>query len=221
NVIRATMFAAPQIKTDAQLKVGIFGISSTGSESDSATTLVLRRLGLKREDVTIKEIGVERLTPLRNGAVSATLLGEPQRTEAINLGLRVVADLYAERIPWLYSGLTVDATYLKAHRDTLMRFMKATIEGNHIAVTDEKRAKEVLAKELKLSDPNVINASYANFKAETPINAEIDRKGAENVLASVAPPGASRNLDDYIDTSLTDDLRKQGFMDAMAKKYGR
>ncbi len=221
NVIRATMFAAPQIKTDAQLKGGIFGISSTGSESDSATTLVLRRLGLKREDVTIKEIGVERLTPLRNGAVSATLLGEPQRTEAINLGLRVVADLYAERIPWLYSGLTVDATYLKAHRDTLMRFMKATIEGNHIAVTDEKRAKEVLAKELKLSDPNVINASYANFKAETPINAEIDRKGAENVLASVAPPGASRNLDDYIDTSLTDDLRKQGFMDAMAKKYGR
>src|SRR5262245_36788956 len=68
NVIRATMFAAPQIKTNAELKGGIFGISSEGSESDSATTLVLRRLGLTRADVAVKEIGTDRLTPLRNGA---------------------------------------------------------------------------------------------------------------------------------------------------------
>ena len=221
NVNRATMFAAPQVKNDAELKGGIFGISSVGSESDAATTLVLQRLGLKREDVTVKEIGVERLTPLRTGAVTATLLGEPQRTQALSMGLRVVADLYAERIPWLYSGLTVDTRYLHDNRETLLRFLRATIEGNHIAVSDEKRGKQVLAKELKLSDPKIIDASYANFKAETPLNAEIDREGAENVLSAVAPLGASRNLDDYIDMSLTDDLRKQGFMNAMEKKYAK
>jgi ABC-type nitrate/sulfonate/bicarbonate transport system substrate-binding protein len=221
NVNRATMFAAPQIRTDAELKGRIFGISSAGSESDAATTLVLQRLGLKREDVIIKEVGVERLTPLLTGAIAATLLGEPQRKQAMDMGLRVVADLYAERIPWLYSGLVVDADYLKNNRETLLRFLKATIEGNHIAIREENRAKAVLVKELKLSDPNVIDASYANFKAETPPNAEIDRRGAENVLTSVAPPGASRNLDDYIDMSLTDDLRKQGFMAAMEKKYGK
>ena len=82
NIIRNTMFAAPQIKTDADLKGGIFGISSAGSESDSPTSLVLRRLGLTREDVTVKEIGVDRLTPLRRGAIAATLLGEPQRSQA-------------------------------------------------------------------------------------------------------------------------------------------
>lgn len=220
NVNRATMFSAPQIKTDAELKGKIFGISSVGSESDAATTLVLRRLGLKREDVIVKEVGVERLTPLRSGAIAATLLGEPQRTEALSMGLRVVADLYAERVPWLYSGLVVDADYLKNNRDTVLRFLKATIEGNHLAIKDGTRAKAVLAKELKLSDPKVIDASYANFKAETPVNAEIDAKGAENVLTSIAPPGASRNLADYIDTSLTDELRRQGFMTAMEKKYG-
>src|SRR5258705_10740520 len=121
NVVRATMFAAPQVKTNADLKGGIFGISSMGSESDSLTTLVLRRLGLTRADVTVKEVGVERLTPLRSGAIAATLLGEPQRSEAFALGLRVVADLYAEKIPWLYSGLTVDRAYLKGNRDTLKR----------------------------------------------------------------------------------------------------
>jgi ABC-type nitrate/sulfonate/bicarbonate transport system substrate-binding protein len=221
NVNRATMFAAPQLRTDAELKGRIFGISSAGSESDAATTLVLQRLGLKREDVIVKEVGVERLTPLLTGAIAATLLGEPQRKQAVDMGLRVVADLYAERIPWLYSGLVVDADYLKNNRETLLRFLKATIEGNHIAIRDENRAKAVLVKELKLSDPNVIEASYANFKAETPPNAEIDRRGAENVLTSVAPLGASRNLNDYVDMSLTEDLRKQGFMAAMEKKYGK
>jgi hypothetical protein len=35
------------------------------------------------------------------------------------------------------------------------------------------------------------------------------------------PRTVSRNLDDYIDASLMDDLRKQGFFAAIEKKYGR
>ena len=221
NVIRSTMFTAPNVKTAADLKGGIVGISSVGSESDSTTTLALRRLGLTRQDVTVKEIGVDRFAAVRDGRIAATVLGEPTRSEAFAAGLNPIFDFYAERIPWLYSGLTVDRTYLKEHRDTLVRFMKATIEGNYLAITDEKRAKDVLAMELKLTDPKIIDTSYSNFKSETPPNAEIDRVGAENILATVAPPGASRNLDDYIDTSLTDGLHAEGFIDAMEKKYGK
>jgi NitT/TauT family transport system substrate-binding protein len=221
NVIRSTMFTAPNVKAAADLKGGIIGISSAGSESDSAATLALRRLGLTRQDVIVKEIGVDRLPAVRDGLVAATVLGEPQRSEAFALGLNPILDFYAERIPWLYSGLTVDHGYLRDHPDTLMRFLRATIEGNYLAVADEKRAKDVLARELKLSDPKIIDASYANFRAETPRNAEIDRAGAENILAAVAPRNASHNLDDYIDTSLTDGLRAEGFIDAMEKKYGR
>jgi hypothetical protein len=36
----------------------------------------------------------------------------------------------------------------------------------------------------------------------------------------VAPANASRNLGDYIDMSLTDGLRAEGFFDAMRRKYG-
>jgi ABC-type nitrate/sulfonate/bicarbonate transport system substrate-binding protein len=213
------MFAAPHVKTAADQKGGIIGISSAGSESDSTTTLALRRLGFTRQDVTVKEIGVDRLAVLRADQVAATVLGEPQRSEAFALGLQPIFDFYAERIAWLYSGLTVDNDFLGDHRDTLLRFLKATIEGNYLALTDEKRAKEVLARELKLSDPKIIDTSYTNFRAETPPNAEIDRAGAENILATVAPPGASRNLDDYIDTSLIEELRAEGFIVAMEKKY--
>src|SRR5436190_4309005 len=95
NLIRTTMFAASHIRTNPELKGGVFGISSEGSESDSATSLVLQRLGMTRKDVIVKEIGTDRLTPLRNGTIAATVLGEPQRTQAIAMGLRIVSDLFA------------------------------------------------------------------------------------------------------------------------------
>jgi NitT/TauT family transport system substrate-binding protein len=221
NIVRNTMFAASDVKTNADLKGRIFGISSAGSESDSLTNLVLRRIGLARADVTVKEIGVDRLTPLRKSEIAATLLGEPQRSDAFALGLRVIADLYAEKIPWLYSGLTVDKAYLQGNRDTLKRFMKATIEGNYLAMSDERRAKAVLARELKLTDAKIIDQGYANFRAETPPNAEIDPAGAENILTSIAPPNANKNLDGYIDMTISTDLRKEGFVEAMEKKYGK
>ena len=185
NVIRSTMFTAPHVKTAADLKGGVIGISSAGSESDSTTTLALRRLGLTRQDVTVKEIGVDRLPALRASQVAATVLGEPQRSEAFALGLQPIFDFYAERIAWLYSGLTVDRGYLSDHRDTLVRFLKATIEGNYLALADERRAKDVLAREFKLSDPRISDASHTSFRAEMPPNAESNRARAENVLATV------------------------------------
>jgi ABC-type nitrate/sulfonate/bicarbonate transport system substrate-binding protein len=220
NVIRSTMFSASKVKTAADLKGGIVGISSAGSESDSTTTLALQRLGLSRSDVVIKEIGVDRLPYVRDGRVAATTLGEPLRSEAFAEGLNPIFDFYAQHIPWLYSGLTVDRAYLQDHRDVLTRFMQATVDGNYLAYTNERRAREVLVKELGIGDPKILNISYANFREATPLNADIDPAGAENILATTAPAGASRNLNDYIDMSLTDSLRAAGFFDAMQKKYG-
>ena len=52
----------------------------------------------------------------------------------------------------------------------LMRFLKASIEGNYIALTDEKRAREVLAKELKISDSKILDITYDDFKQQSPLN---------------------------------------------------
>ena len=220
NVIRQTMFLAPGVTGAEDLRGGVVGISSAGSESDSTTTLALERLGLTRDDVSTEEIGRNRLAAVQSGAVSATMLGEPYRSEALAAGLNPIVDLYADRIAWLFSGLTVDRAYLVAHRDVILRFMRATVEGNYIAVSDEARAKAVLARELDLSDPEIIDASYNNFKAETPINAEIDRAGAENIVAALVSMGASDDVEDYIDMSIGEELRAEGFYAAMQMKYG-
>lgn len=219
NIIRNTMFTAPGIMTADQLKGGTVGISSAGSETDTTTTLALRRLGLSRDDVKIREIGVLRLDAVRNGEVSASLMGEPTRSQGYAYGLHAIIDLYKERTPWLYSGLVVHRDFLKEYRVQVLAFMRATIEGNYLAVTDSARAKPVLARHLVLDSASEIESTYANFKAETPLHAEVTIPGARNILDVMAGPGISADLDDYVDTSIHAELEKEGFFAQMEKKY--
>ena len=203
TVIRGTLFGGPGV-TD--LKGGVIGISSAGSESDAAATLALKRLGLTRREVTVKEIGLGRLAALRDGGITAAMLDEPQRSQALQAGLEPMIDFLSERVPWLYTGLVVTRSYLAEHRGTVRDFLAATIDGNHLAVADAERGKEVLARALELTDAETIDICYDNFKTFTPANAEIDAAGAENIIATVAPDTGAV-AEDYIDTSLIDELR--------------
>src|SRR5579862_183727 len=71
NVIRFTFFSAPGVKTAADLKGGVVGVSTFGSESDSTVTLALQKLGLTRNDVVIKEYGGggRRLAAVKSGEI--------------------------------------------------------------------------------------------------------------------------------------------------------
>jgi len=67
-------FAAAGVRTAADLKGGAVGVSAFGSESDSTVTLALARLGLRREDVVLKEYGggMRRLEALKSGEIKGT-----------------------------------------------------------------------------------------------------------------------------------------------------
>jgi len=219
NVIRFTFFAAPGVKDAADLKGGVVGVSAFGSESDSTVTLALQRLGLRRDDVVLKEYGggMRRLAALKAGEIKATAINEPVASTARQQGLAVMVDLVAERIPWLFSGLVIRRGYLESNRDLLARFLRASVEGNYLALTEEKQAKEVLARETKVSEAKIIDISYEDFKQQTPANLEISRQAGENIIAQF--DGASRNLDNYVDISLLDGLRKDGTFASLAQKY--
>lgn len=221
NVIRFTFFSAPGVKTVADLKGGVIGVSTFGSESDSTVTLAMQRLGLTRNDVTVKEYGggMRRLEAVKSGEIKATPINEPIASLAREQGVNVLVDLVPEQIPWVFSGIVVRRGDVAGRRDLLTRFLKSTIEGNYLALSDEAQAKAVLAKELKITNPKILNVTYNDFKALTPLNTEPSRQGAENILAQF--PDGSQKFEDYIDTSLLDALRAEGFFAAMAQKYKR
>jgi NitT/TauT family transport system substrate-binding protein len=222
NVIRFTFFSAPGVTKAAELKGGVVGVSAFGSESDATVTLALKRLGLTRDDIVLKEYGggMRRLAALKTGEIKATAINEPVASTAREAGLHVLVDLAAEHIPWLFSGLVVRRDYLQHNREPLVRFLKATMEGNYLALSDAARAKAVLARETKVTDTKVIDISYEDFKQQSPVNIEPSRQGADNIIAQF-PEGVSRNVADYVDTSLLDEITKGDFVASLARKYKR
>jgi ABC-type nitrate/sulfonate/bicarbonate transport system substrate-binding protein len=220
NVIRFTFFAAPGVRTAADLKGGVIGVSTFGSESDSTVTLALQKLGLARDDVVIKEYGggARRLAAVKSGEIKATPLNEPIASRAREEGVKVLVDLVPDQIPWLFSGIVVRHSDIEARRDLLTRFLKATAEGNDMALSDEKRAKEVLEKELKISSPKILDITYNDFRQQSPPSLEPSLPGAQNILKQFS--NVSQKASDYIDTSLLDTLKNDGFFTALAQKYG-
>jgi NitT/TauT family transport system substrate-binding protein len=222
NVIRFTFFSGPDVKSAADLKGGTVGVSAFGSESDATVTLALQRLGLTRADVTLKEYGggTKRIEAVQSGEIKATAVNEPVASIARERGLNPLVDLVAEHIPWLFSGVVVKKDYLDAHRDLLRRFLLATVEGNYLAQTDAKRAKDVLARETKISDPKILDISYNDFKQQSPHNLEPVRAGADNIIAQF-PADVSRKVEDYVDPSVLDGLAKDGAFAPLERKYGQ
>ena len=116
----------------------------------------------------------------------------------------------------------MDRNYLAAHRDVVKDFLRAYVEGIYVALSDSSRAKTVLAAEFKDFSPAIIQATYEDFKARVPRDATPSRKGAETMLRefpTLGTPVKSTKIADYVDASLIEELRREGFFNAMKKKY--
>jgi ABC-type nitrate/sulfonate/bicarbonate transport system substrate-binding protein len=222
NVIRFTFFSTPGITTAAHLKGGTVGVSTFGSESDATVTLALQKLGLNRDDVTLKEYGGggRRLAAVKSGEIRATAVNEPTASIAREQGLHVLVDLVPERIPWLFTGIAVRRETIENRRDVLMRFLRATAEGNYLAIRDSARAREVLARQTNTSDAKILDISYNDFTQLSPPTIEPTGAAAANILAQF-PAGGSANVADHVDTRILDDLKRQGFFAALEQKYGK
>src|SRR5882757_1417359 len=224
NTIPITIFGTPAVKRMAELNGKTIGISTSGSETDLALSIALKNAGLNRQDVTISQIGgsSQRFGALSAGRIDAAPLLEPGITMAKEKGFNPLVDLAAAKTPWIFDSVVVTNSYLKSQRDTLTRFVRGYIAGAYLALSDEKKAKEVIAQKFKTSDPKVIDATYADFKRMMPRDAAPSPEGAKNVMAQLEAIGievGSKNVDDYLDLSIIQKLKQDGFFAQLEKTY--
>jgi NitT/TauT family transport system substrate-binding protein len=223
NTIPITMFTRAGINI-GDLKGKTFGISTFGSETDIAISILLKQLGLTRQEVTVSQIGgsSQRYAALVAGRIDVAPLIEPAITLAKERGFNPIIDLAATKTPWIFDGVVVTGSYLKQSRDTLTRFVKAYAAGAYLALADEKKAKEVIAQKFKTSDPKVIEATYQDFGRLMPRDAAPSLEGANNVLQQLEAIGtdlSSRNPTDYLDLSIIEQLKASGYFARLTQTY--
>jgi NitT/TauT family transport system substrate-binding protein len=218
NTMNFRFFGAKGISSADALRARKVGISAIGSESDSAATMALKSLGLTRADVQIVEAGgtPTRLDALKSGMIAATALNEPADTEAERAGLPLLADLRAD-LPWIFTAIAMDRNYLAAHRQQAREFLQAYIAGIDLALSDPARARRILADEFRTFSPAAVDAAYDDFRARVPRDARPSRAGAELMLRESG--NAAKPLEDYIDTTLLDDLSRGGFFDELKRRH--
>ena len=185
--------------------------------------MALRQLGLTRRDVNVIELGgtLDRLEALRAGRIAATALNEPADSQAQMSGLPLLVDLKAN-LPWIFTAIVVEKRYLETHRATLLNFLRAYGEGIHLALSDEARAKRVLAAEFAQFSPAILQITYDDFKARVPRDAAPSPDGIATQLRefpALGIPVKSTNAADYVDSSLIEELKREGFFTALQAKY--
>src|SRR6516225_1898655 len=108
NTIPITMFTKAGVGL-GDLRGKTFGISTFGSETDIAISILLKQQGLTRQDVTVSQIGgsSQRFGALVAGRIDVAPLIEPGISLARERGFTPIIDLAAARTPWIFDSVVV------------------------------------------------------------------------------------------------------------------
>ncbi len=80
----------------------------------------------------------------------------------------------------------------------------------------------MISQKYKTKDPAVIDATYNDFKRLMPLDAAPSGTGANSVieqLQAIGIPVGSKDVTDYVDMSVIQDLKKQNYFAEVAKAY--
>ena len=224
NALPITIFTAR--KLDPALPKGSkVGISTFGSETDIAWSILLPKLGMTRQDVEITQVGGtgQRYAALVAGRLDAAPLMEPAISQARAKGYVPIFDLSESGGAWIFDAVVMTVPYLRDNRDTALRFTRAYVEGAQWGLKNEAKLREVIGAKFKTQDKAVIDATVADFVKLMPVDGRPSVDGAKNVIEQLdllKVPMTSRKVEDYVDFSILDDLQKQGFFDELKKTYG-
>jgi NitT/TauT family transport system substrate-binding protein len=215
------LMARAEIKQPSDLKGKKAGITTFGSTSDQIVRMALKHFNLEpNKDVALLSFGAqpEVFAALQSGAVQAGALSFPLYAKATKLGMRELvnfAELGAEDI----NGTVITTRALIAQqRDTILRFLRAFTRGMHRYRTDKEFSKKVLGKYGKISDDETLEGTWQDYAPTLQKTPRPSLKAIqfllENQFPGKKPPP---KLEQFVDTSLVEQLEKSGFIDSVNK----
>lgn len=221
NRIEPMFVVRSNIKVPGDLKGKRVTISRFGSGSDIMTRVALRHWKLDPEkDVSFLQTGntPTRIAALVAGQVDAALVSSTGVAKIIATGCcRVLADLAELPLEFANYGVVVSGSLLKNQRDPIKRFLMALIEGIHVFKTRPEIARGVLRE--SNSDAEAIGPLYERLSKSFRDFPAPEPRGIQNVLDSLMVPKAKgARAEDFMDTTLMDEIRKSGFFERLTGK---
>ena len=224
NFVALYVIAAPEIKSVQDLRAKPVGVTRFGATTDFAMQMFLKKYGLEPvRDVPIIQIGglPELAAGLSNKSIYAAAMSYPMGLVAQQAGMKMLANLAKEEIPFVHQGLTTTGKFLRERRTQTKAFVRAYAKAVHFMHTRKEESKAIVSRYTKVTDPAMLESTmqYAyDFVEKVPL---VKREAVQVTLDESSkknPKAKQANAEQFYDNSLVQELVNEGFF---ASLWGR
>lgn len=217
KAVQSKIMSRPDLKRPEDIKGKRIASSGLGSLGDFLHRVVIKRYGINPErDVTWLSIGAppDRLQALENKLVDAADLSHPFDIRAEKKGFKILWDARVE-VPYPSMSVVTRKKTIQEDRDTVMRMMRAHVEGIHFLRTQKEASQKILAKYLKTNDKEILEGSYEIYKEDFITVPYPITQGLQTTYEYVAqrrPEIHNHKPEEFTDPSFIAELDKSGFI---------
>lgn len=223
NKFPFSMVAQKEILKPADLVGKKIGIVNFGGSNELAVVLALKEWNIPRQAVTLVPSGeaANRVVALSTRALDATVLSPPYTTEAVRLGMSLIAHLSEMKASFPQTVIAVRRSFLEKNRETVKRFVRAYSEAIYQFMTQREKALAVYAKRLRQQNPKVLEETYRYYAGRFSLPPRLERAGLQNAVQIIVPQGGEKSdmeLNQFYDESVVDELEREGFFKKLTGK---
>jgi len=214
----------PSITKPQDLKGKTLAVTRFGSLTDLLIRPALKKWGLEpMKDVKLIQIGrmPDIATAISQRTVDGGVISFPTSVQAEKLNIKTLFDFAESDYALPATTVVISRKYGKGHRDEVLRFLKAYIEGTQRLFADRELGIRALRKYGGISDRELLASTYDLFTSryikKIP---KVNLKGVENSLSLIAesnPRAKNRRPEEFMDTGFMDELEKTGFIKSVWK----
>jgi NitT/TauT family transport system substrate-binding protein len=219
NVIPMSLVTTPDIATAQDLKGKTFGVSRFGSLTDLGLRKAVAEFGLdpNRDIKMIQTGGVpEILLFMQQGVIKGGLISSPTLEKAKELGYREFLNLSEVKFRYPGTALVTTDSFIRSRRQTVNRFLKATLEGIKYAKSNPDFTIRVLGKYTRNSDTKLLASAFKSYVLgyirNIPTVTLPEMEAVMEDIAARNPKAKGVDARQFYDPGPLEQLAKEGFI---------
>ena len=217
--LASNLVVHPDIKGIPDLPGKLAGISRFGSSTDQGFRYLFRKNGLNVDrDLKMLQMGGDssRVAALKTGTIQYTFLGAAATDNARALGFRVLATAQQMAIPFPWTSVVVEETWLNKNRELAYRYMKCATEAIVALKRNRADSERIISKYMKINDPKLAATEFDFVSALMPDYITPTLEGTKLILENFGkeyPDAPRRDPKEFVDSSIMDRLRQEKFVE--------
>lgn len=222
-----SLIVRSEIKTVGDLGGKKVGISRLGAIPHFTLQAILNLYNVQGVNVVQTGTTTQAITSLSQGLVDGIITSAPFTFRLMKDGYRELVgpkEFKKAGIEFLINGIVARKSFAVKNRETVVKFIKGTMEGVREMFVNERQAKMALAKYTRQADPSVLDQSYRfaiDVFTKDPtvspgsIQPIVQQSAQWNLIDTKT--ASSTPLSSYYDNSYVDEIKQSGFLSELWK----